>query len=419
MPTVSIDLSFATEPLSVAAGPRTDDPPAKSKTKIHARTETNITIKAEGRGFPSINFQDGTELPAGGQQTKADGAQGAGSLPPKVMASADFDSDGIADLVTADSNGTLRIYRGNADSIYPNSPQAKQHRAVGTFLDSPFYPSEKSFSLGATPDFLEAGDFNADGKMDVLALTNGDNRLQFLPGDGHGNFSAPVTVPLSGNATALAVGEIGRRDGQTDVAVAIENGKGAQLLIFESPEGAFKHQPEIFALPSAATDLAIGHLDRDSYGDVAVACGNNLTIVHGRGQAYPLDLMAEMDIKRPAAAMQTRQFAFGISGLAIGKFTASRGDSLAVLATDGSIYTLDPQREAGEPTIKNLTAAELNKTTELRFAPAGAESELRKLATLKTDVPSSEQEAEQSGQLMIDARGSEHDKQELIRRETR
>jgi hypothetical protein len=185
--------------------------------------EAKITIKAEGRGSPHVNFKDGKELPVSAQDTNTP----ASSIPPSVMASADFDSDGVADLVTADPNGTLRFYRGNVDSIYPNSPQAKQRRANGTSVDSPFYPSEKSFSLGATPDFLEAGDFNADGKKDVLALAKGDNRLQLLWGDGRGNFSAPTTILLSGKATALAVGEITRRDGQTDVAVAVTDGKTA------------------------------------------------------------------------------------------------------------------------------------------------------------------------------------------------
>lgn len=383
-----------------------DNPKGKAKAKNAITAEAKVTIKGEGRGSPNVNFEDGRELSVGPQE--------ANSTPPRVAASADFDSDGVADLVTADSNGTLRFYRGNVDSIYPNSPQAKQRRAGGTFVDSPFYPSEKSFSLGTVPDFLEAGDFNADGKKDVLALSKGDSRLQLHWGDGRGNFSAPVTVSFTGKATALAVGEIGRRDGQTDVAVAIQTEKGSQLLVFENPEGAFKHKPEVFALPSAATDLSIGHLDKDYYGDVAIASGNNLTIVHGRGQAYPLDLKADLNIKRPAALKQTRQFAFDISALAIGRFTGSRGDSLAILAPEGSIYTLDPQREATEATIKP-TPEQLQRTKKLSFAPADAESSVRTLAGLKVDSPRTEQEADQSGQLMFDSSVPQRDREKLIR----
>lgn len=146
--------SSAIDPESDSTSQPADNAPAKPHAKIANKTEAKITIKAEGRGSPNVNFQDGTELPVSAQDTKA--------TPPRVMASADFDSDGVADLVTADANGTLRFYRGNVDSIYPNSPQAKQHRAAGAFIDSPFYPNERSFLLGITPDFLEAGDFNAE-----------------------------------------------------------------------------------------------------------------------------------------------------------------------------------------------------------------------------------------------------------------
>ncbi len=163
-----------------------------------------------------------------------------------------------------------------------------------------------------------------------------------------------------------------------------------------------------------ATDLAIGHLDKDSYGDVAIAGGKDLTIVHGRGQAYPLDLKAELNIKRPAAVVQTRQFTFEISAVAIGRFTGSRGDSLALLATDGNIYTLDPQRETAKSAMNDLTAEELQKTKKSTFAPADAESGTRRLATLKSDLPKNEQEADQAGQLMIDSRGSEKDRKKLI-----
>jgi len=280
---------------------------------------------------------------------------------------------------------------------------------------SPFEPPSNKVSLSFSPDFFVAGDFNADGLSDILATSRGAASLILLSGNGKGDFAEPRTIKLNGQVTAFTVGEIGRKDGQTDVAVAIQNPKGAQLLVFEHPEGAFKHKPEVFALPATATDLSIGNLDEDSYGDVAIAGGNNLTIVHGRGQAYPLDLKVELNIKRPAAFMQTRQFAFDISALAIGRFTASRGDSLALLATDGSIYTLEPGAPATKSTSNKLTAEALQRTKKLSFAPVQAGSALRKFAAVKVELPRNEQEADQSGQLMIDSRLSQKDRETFTR----
>ena len=380
-----------------------------------AATKAVRTAAAEGRSgivhvkglkSPHINFKDGVEL---------SGPSTEGSAPAIALAAADFDSDGTPDLVTADRNGQVRFSHGNADTIYPNTPAAKTHFASNGGELSPFQPASNRVLLSFAPDFFVAGDFNADGKSDILATSRGADSLFLLSGNGKGDFAEPRTIKLNGQVTAFTVGEIGRRDGQTDVAVAIQNKEGAQLLVFEHPEGAFKHPPEIFVLPSAATDLAIGQLDADSYGDIAIAGGNNLTIVHGRGQAYPLDLKADLNIKRPAAFMQTRQFAFDISALAIGRFTASRGDSLALLATDGSIYTLEPGAPATKSTTNKLTAEALQGTKKLSFAPVQAESELRKFAALKVELPRTEQEADQSGQLMIDSRLSQKDREKFIR----
>jgi len=375
--------------------------------KVQGQTQAPIPIKAAKRGFPHVNFADGKDAVPNSQQTSG--------APAIAFTSADFNSDGTKDLVTADGNGTLRVYRGNPDTIYPNSPSGLQKKAQGMHDDSPFSRDEKTFSLDFAPEFLASGDFNADGNADLLATGRNAGQLLLLAGDGQGSFAAPRAIELGGRVTAFTVGEIGRADGQTDVVVGIVNKNGSQLLVFEHPESAFKHKPEIFGLLSAANDLSIGHLDHDSYGDVAVANGSNVTIVHGRGQAYPLDLKADLNIKRPAAFMQTRQFGFDVSALAIGKFTASRGDSLALLATDGSIYILDPQRQVIESALNKRTSAKLKQTVRLSFAPAEAEQGLGKLAALKIDLPRSEKEADQSAQLMVGSTTKQKDREKLIR----
>ncbi|HLF85374.1 MAG TPA: FG-GAP-like repeat-containing protein, partial [Blastocatellia bacterium] len=303
-------------------------------------------IQAEKRGSPVVNFQDPSELSVI--------ANPASSRSLTVMVSADFDSDGIIDLVTADRTGTLRFYRGNADSIFPNHPQAKKHKAEGKFLDSPFHPSEKSFSFNTAPDFLRAGDFNADGKKDILALTKGDDRLQLMRGDGRGNFSEPVTVQFDGKATALIVGQIGRPDGQTDVAVAVQTDKGSQLLVFEHPEGAFKRKPESFELPAPATSISLGRLDEDPLFDIAVACGEQLVFIHGHQQIYPWEMMPEAGLARPPAEVGKRTLPFRVSELTTGKFTAGRGDSIAMLAEDGSLHLLEPPPPKKQENAKPL-----------------------------------------------------------------
>lgn len=296
-----------------------------------------VAVRAEKRGFPRVNFADGRDLSFAGKAQ-----QNAGSA--KLLTSADFDSDGTADLMTADFGGSVKFYRGNADSIYPNSVEAQARRANGNFSEEAFLESEKSFQIPVSPDFLAAGDFNADGHQDILAAQRNASALYLLAGDGAGNFAPSFQITLDGSITAFAVGEIGQRNGQTDVVVALSGKGGNRLAVFEHPEGAFKNKPEIIKLPSAANDLAIGHLDTDYFGDIAVSGGNLLTVVRGRGQIYPWDLMPEYDLKRPAPIVETRNLPFQIAALATGYFTEKRGESLALLTTGGSIEILDSPR---------------------------------------------------------------------------
>src|SRR6185503_7478304 len=111
----------------------------------------------------------------------------------------------------------------------------------------------------------------------------------------------------------------------------ITNSKGSFLLVFEHPEGAFSHPPDIIKLSGAATDIAIGDLDGDLFSDIVVASGTTVTVVHERGQAYPWDMVESAGVKRPPAITETREMPFGIAGIAIGEFSDRRGNSLAVL----------------------------------------------------------------------------------------
>jgi CSLREA domain-containing protein len=298
------------------------------------QTDKLIPIRAQSRGFSRLGLAVGKDL------TTADGTSRNG-IAAKLLVSADFDSDGTADLITADPSGNLKFYRGNVDSIYPNTAAANERRRNGNFTADAFLPDVKSFRLTISPDFLTMGDFNADGHQDLLAARKNDSMLYLLAGDGAGNFSAEIRVQIDGTITALTAGEIGRRDGQTDLAVAVQGKRGAQLLVFEQPEGAFNGKPEIIKLPAPANDLAIGNLDTDFFGDIAVAGGNKLTIVRGRGQAHPWDLMPEYGISRPGAIVQTRQLPFAIAALETGHFTVKRSESLAILTTGGTIMTLE------------------------------------------------------------------------------
>src|SRR2546429_2284451 len=82
--------------------------PASDTTSSHARMSEQVALHAAGRGRPLINLQDGHDLMTAYsamsdklQFVESDLAQLVSQSHPLALASADFDEDGVPDLISA------------------------------------------------------------------------------------------------------------------------------------------------------------------------------------------------------------------------------------------------------------------------------------------------------------------------------
>src|SRR6266700_5227973 len=137
-----------------------------------SRLSKQVSVRAAGRGNPTINLSDGREvLTSYVGPPELQLALEQNSAEPLSLASADFDEDGVPDLVSGygyQGRGIITILRGNVDSIYPNSPETQQRRAQGQFTDAPFLSPARVFEAPIVADFVGAGDFDGDGHWDVV-----------------------------------------------------------------------------------------------------------------------------------------------------------------------------------------------------------------------------------------------------------
>jgi hypothetical protein len=298
------------------------------------------------------------------------------SLKGLTIASADFNKDGVSDLVSL-QNTSLSVQFGNIDSLHPNADDARARKANGTFTGLPFLPNQnnKTVSLTSNEVFIGAGDFDADDCNDVVIVEKGSNIIRFLRGDGKGNFADAEKIEIAGKATSFAVGEVNRYDGLPDFAIGVETDKGGKVLVFESPRGAMRGTPEAIEVGETPNSIAIGQLDKDFPFDIAVANGSEVKIIWGRDRKLSLD--PELRASVLPAKEKNIKFDAKIKSVAIGTFDGDNEyDALAVLDETGKIMIM-PNQETAERKEWNLPATSLSKLPEITISAARISSSPR------------------------------------------
>jgi len=166
------------------------------------------------------------------------------------IASADFNLDGIPDLITPDQYDlTLSLLLGNGDGTF----QARQ-----------------VISLPSASSGLVAGDFNSDGRPDLIS-----NGLTLLLGNGDGTFQAPQAIASGGVAFALLAVDF-NADGRLDLGTFTYNvaGDGFFAVLLGNGDGTFQAPQESAisssSVSSPASNPVASFLDGDAFLDVVI-----------------------------------------------------------------------------------------------------------------------------------------------------
>ena len=162
---------------------------------------------------------------------------------PVAVVTADFNNDSFADVAVANqTDSTITIFLGNGD---------------GTLRSS------ATFTVGSKPDALITADFNKDGKADLVVVNNASNTFSVFLGNGDGTFTLNADYPAGPDfnnfllADDIVTADF-NGDGIADLAVT--NGRSDNVSIFLGKgDGTFRAAGS-FNLLGGARGIADGHM---------------------------------------------------------------------------------------------------------------------------------------------------------------
>jgi VCBS repeat protein/HYDIN/CFA65/VesB family protein len=182
---------------------------------------------------------------------------------------------GADSVATGDFNGD-----GKVDLVVANDIAAML--GVGVFLSNGdgTFQQVGNYATDAYPDSVVVGDFNGDGKLDVAVRSQYSFTISVLLGNGDGTFQPFKTTATTACQGRLAEGDF-NGDGKLDLACTSSSANNVAILLGKG-DGTFQREVD-YAVGSGADAIAVGDFNRDGRLDLAITDSSGVSIMLGNG----------------------------------------------------------------------------------------------------------------------------------------
>jgi len=295
--TIGAPPTFATQQ-TFAAGTA---PYAIRAADLNGDGQLDLIVASNASGNISVLLN--TSAPGASTPTFAVAQTFAVGLNPRSISIADFNGDGLPDIVIAN-------YGGNTVSVLLNTT------APGA--SSASFAAQQTFASGSNPSSVASVDLNGDGRPDLIVANNGSNSVSVLlnttaPGAATPSFAAQQTFASAANPISVIANDL-NGDGKPDIVVANSGAASVSVLLNTTASGAataaFTAQTS-FATGSSPVAVSAADLNGDGKPDLIVVNNSSNTV------SVLFSTIAAGDVAPSFAAQQTFATDAGPTSIAI------------------------------------------------------------------------------------------------------
>jgi hypothetical protein len=209
---------------------------------------------------------------------------------------------------------------GKADVVVADASAGVLKVALGNGNGT--FHAFSAFGRGGSLEDVAAADLNGDDKTDLVAANDADGTLDLFLANGNGTFLAPVSFATGGGAFSVRAADV-NRDGVKDLIAANSSGAAVTRVFLGNGNGTYAASISQQYGATQLADVQVHDVDLDGYRDlIVVDQGRNaVAVAFGNGNGSFKAAATYAAVSNPQS-------------VTVGDFDGNGGLDLAIAAKD-------------------------------------------------------------------------------------